>query len=238
MNIRPDIIITWPRNCDYPIWRSMIHDFRTNFNNVIIAFHETNSGEDYREFIKETMYKDFCFFVNPPQITGDEDWRNISIKYSLFESYNSEWVWFTEQDFFPKENFFEEVQKHVDNNCDVISVYDGPRMHPCCIFVKRETLNKTSKDFSIIPGVLDHFGKFQKEVETMGVKIGIIDEKTYLHMNGLSHNLRLIYEGEPVTYYPEKFRKYIIASLKVDLPIDQRYLKMCEKYLSKTTPDT
>jgi len=219
-----DLIVTWPRNCDYPLWRQFIRDNRTRFNEVIISFMETNQGEDYRLELTEMMRNDYVLTIQPPLIIAGEDWRNASINSALLHSYNAPWVWFTEQDFFPKDGFWEEVQRMQDEGCNVIAVYQGDRMHPCCIFMKREILNKTHKNFGIIPDMADHFSLIQKDLESIDDSIiGVISPKLYTHMNGLSHNWSLLVSGQMPNHNPDQFFDYLMSCSRLNIPIPEHW---------------
>ena len=230
--MKPDIIITWPRNCDYPLWRQMIRDHRSKFNEVIVVFMETNVGEDYRQFIKDAMFADHVLFVqSPPLNYGTEDWRNVSVNAGLLHSLHSEWIWFTEQDF-----FFKDIDSIWDiltiDDPDYIGVEDGQRLHPCCLFIKRSVLAKTSKNFSANPPEYDHFGKIQKDLELLTKKHIILLPGEYNHMAGLSHNMRLITDGQKPNHRVEEFNKYLSLCFKINVPIDQRFKALFQHYLN------
>jgi hypothetical protein len=239
-NMVTDLLLSWPRNCDYPVWRQFLRDNRTKFNEVIIAFTETNQGDDYRDFIRNAMFDDYVLFLDAPQpdYKIGEDWRNVAINSMLLHSYNAPWIWFTEQDFYPGEGFWEEVEKLENEGCDVIAVYQGNRMHPCCIFIKREALQKTRKDFGIIKDKADHFSKIQEDIEASGLKIGILNPGKYQHLNGLSHNLVLLGLGEAPNHQIEAFFAWLNECLAVSVPIHDRFRQLadnCGKYMPEST---
>lgn len=221
--IIPDVIVSWPRNCDYPLWRQFIHENRSRFNEVIIAFTETNYGPDHREFVRKAMFKDYVHFVEPRPLRPGEDWRNAAINDALLHSYNAEWIWFTEQDFIVHYDFWEEIERAYHNN-SVLGVYQGDRLHPCSIFIRRKTLNETSKDFGIIPGIGDHFAKLQNELGALGSPIYSI-KKGYQHLNGLSHNMTLLERGEAPNYKPEEFEKWLTQCFRCGALLDEGWRK-------------
>ena len=231
--MKPDVIISWPRNADYPLWRQMIRDNRGRFNEIIIIFTETNQGLDYRKFVRGAMFQDHVLFVESPPITAGEDWRNVAVNAGLLHSLHSEWLWFTEQDFFPGQYFWPPVESH-RNSYDVMATYDGPRMHPCCIFVKRSVLQATKKQFGAHPPEHDHFGQLQKDLESnLDLRILALRGHTYIHMAGLSHNFRLVTDGELPNHQPEQFNKYLADSLRVSVPKDPRFEEIASAYLNK-----
>lgn len=224
-----DILVAWPRNCDYPKWRQFIRDNRTRFNEVLVAFTESNQGEDYRDFIKQAMFQDYVHFGDAPLPRGNEDWRNLAINAMLLQSYNAPWVWFTEQDFYPLPGFWDEVQRLENEGCDVMAAYQGNRMHPCCIFTTHNALYRTRRNFGIVPDKSDHFSLFQDDIEGNDLKIGVINPATYYHHNGLSHNLTLLANGQIPNYEPVKFNEWLKECLGVSVPLDQRFIDLASK---------
>jgi hypothetical protein len=235
-----NVIVSWPRNCDYPLWRQFIRDNRTRFNEIIIAFTETNQGENYRQFVRDAMADDNVLFLEAPQPNPErgEDWRNLAVNKMLEHSYIADWVWFTEQDFYPKEGFWEEVGRLEKEGCEVIAVYQSERMHPCCIFINRNALNKTRKNFGIIKDKADHFSMIQKDLENAGVKIGKIDPKTYIHYNGLSQNMVLLGLSEAPNYQPEAFKDWLQGCLSVNVPLDNRFIELTRGKYAGIEPNT
>lgn len=241
--MNPDIIVTWPKNCDYPLWRQFLRNERHRFNEIIVAFMEPNTGRDYSSFIRQSVHQDYVHFLDAKIPRGAEDWRNLAVNSALLHSYNADWIWFTEQDFYPRDGFWDEVERLEIEGCDVIAAYQGNRLHPCCIFIKRSTLNKTHKDFGIVPDKSDHFSLIQKDLEDAKVKIGEINPELYFHYNGLSHNYRLATEGmEPnyqfvsgsyVLYKPDEFIDWLKQCLAVKVPLDTEFTEVANAVISK-----
>lgn len=225
---KPDVIVSWPRNCDYPIWRYFIKTHRTLFDKVIVSFTETYQGYDYRDFIKTAMDKDDITFLQAPLPQGKQDWRDLSVTDALKYSHNS-WVWFTEQDFLINGfNFWSEVYDKVEKKFDLIGITQSGRLHPACIFVKREVIDKTNRYFGIVEGKGDHFSVFQEDVERLKInRVYLANEEqySYKHLNGFSHNFRLISEGKEPNYQVDEFLKYLQLSLEFEylIPINAEY---------------
>lgn len=239
-SFRPDVIVSWPKNCDYPLWRAFIATNRSLLGKVIISFTETNMGHDYREFVKKSLFKYSVNFIDAPLPRGDEDWRNLSVNRALLHSYNSEWIWFTEQDFLiiNESLFWDEIYLKVAMGFDVIGIAEQGRLHPACIFVKRDILNKTKKNFGIVPGVSDHFSLFQKDIENAGVKRAYLADEEglgYKHLNGFSHNWRLASEGLEPNYKIDDFMTYLKACLGMKdlIPINDEFERVAKDVLSK-----
>lgn len=222
--MKPDVLVVWPRNCDYPLWRQFIRDNRTRFNEIIIVFMETNQGENYRQFVRDAMFQDHALCLDSPIIQSGQDWRNVAVNAGLQHSLHSQWIWFTEQDFFPKHGFFEEVEHYSDH--DYIGVLEGKRTHPASLFVKREILNKTQKDFGIIPNIADHFAMIVADLGAIRANGAILSPDLYTHMNGLSHNISLLERGEAPNWKPEELKKYLKLCESVTVPQDPRFSRL------------
>lgn len=233
--IRPDIIVTWPRNNDYPLWREFIRVSRYRFNEIIVVFMDPNQGPDYSAFVREAMAPDYVKFIDSPKIGPGEDWRDVAVNAGLFHSINASWLWFTEQDFFVMDdNFWVEVYTK-SYDFDVIGITQGARLHPACIFIKREALAKTKRRFGIVPGEADHFGQLQKDIEDQEMRrCYFADPKglDYKHFNGLSHNWTLLARGEEPNYEKEDFYKYLEACLNADVSIEDNWRQIAQNALS------
>jgi len=220
----PDIIISWPDNADYPLWRKFLIQNRKSFNEVIIVFTSSHRKENYVDFVRQQLEQHHCQFIIPMQTRGNEDWRHNAVKQALIHSYNAPWVWFTEQDFIVPdwERFMTVVDSAQMMGHDVIALYEGERMHPACIFIRREILNRTSRQFGIIPNKADHFYTLQADLETLGVDIFRLEnhknKKTdstglCFHMAGATHNMNLVVDGGRPCYEITRFNRWIAEAL-------------------------
>jgi len=222
MKIKPDIIVTWPKNNDYPLWREFIRDNRYRFNDIIIVFMNPNQGPDYSDEVRNFMEPDYAKFIESPAIGSGEDWRNVAVNAGLFHSINANWIWFTEQDFFVLDDgFWSEIYQKA-SEYDVIGIAQGQRLHPACIFITREALGKTKRNFGIVEGEADHFGQLQKDIEGQEMaRCYLMDPPGigYKHFNGLSHNWTLLARGEEPNYEKEDFYKYLEACINVTVPL-------------------
>ena len=224
-----DILVTWPRNCDYPKWRQFIRDNRQRFNEILVAFMNPNAGDDYRDFIKGAMFTDYVHFGDAPVPINNQDWRDLAINSMLLHSYNAPWIWFTEQDFYPLAGFWDDVERLENEGYEAIAAFQGNRMHPSCIFMTREVLNQTKKDFGIIRDKADHFSKIQNDIEAAKIKIGKINPATYYHYNGLSQNMTLLSRDEKPNYEVPKFVEWLNECLRVTVPLDKRFIGLAGK---------
>ena len=233
--IKPNLIEVWPMHLDYPLHRQFLHDNRKKFSKVIVAFTNMNTGVDYRDWLSQEMNRDGIITISVRGAAGNEDWRNVAIQEALAYS-DAEWVWFTEQDFFPEPNMWNELQETLEMYpiVDVIGVRQDTRLHPCCLFIKRTILNDTSRDFSANPPSHDHFGQIEKDLwnHIPPVFMKIINPKLYRHMNGLSQNMWMMMQGQMPNYEPEKFLQYCKDCLKSDITIQPEIRKHLQDYVS------
>jgi hypothetical protein len=182
-------------------------------------------------FIKEAMHDDYVHFIEPMPVATGKDWRDVIVNNCLLHSYNAEWIWFTEQDFIVTDpRFFDVVEGRVAEGFDVIAAYQQERMHPCSIFIRREALNKTTKNFGIVPNVSDHFSIFQADIDRLGLQIAPITD-FYAHLNGLSHNMTLLYQNQAPNYQPERFRAYLQDCLRVTVPLQSEWVDLVKNFL-------
>ena len=173
-----------------------IHDNRNRFDKVIVCITDMGTNTNYSSFLKEKMDQDRITFIDMPRAETGQDWRNEAINKAL-EISKAEWVFFSEQDFFPLEGFWSEVEA-LGQYSNVMGYFQDNRLHPCCILMPRWIIEKTSKNFGVVKDISDHFGLFQKEIEDLSynhpelefpndVRIGKLQNAS--HMNGLSQNL-------------------------------------------------
>jgi len=231
-----DVLITWPNNCDYPLWREMIRANRHRFEDIIIVFMETNQGYDYKDFVKKALEEDDCIFLDEPKRSAEEDWRNNCVNFGLKHS-KSDWVWFTEQDFFPQNTFWQTLEDIIQT-----SLWGGVmvanRLHPCCLLVHKDVLENTHKDFSARPEQgYDHFGRFQTDLERLNVIHGYWNESAYLHYNGLSQNFNLMSQGQRPNYHEAEFAEYLCKCLDVAVPLDPHFTLVVREYFQKLSPE-
>lgn len=232
MKFKPDVIVAWPDNCDYPLWRKYIKENRDNFDKVIVVLTKTNQNTDLSKFAREKLEK-IANVYNSPPLLPNQDWRDVAVNYALSKS-ESEWIWFTEQDFIVRDDFWEDITKKTENN-DVISYYNSYRMHPCCIFVKRYVIELTTKYFGIVPDKLDHFGVFQQEIDELftseKIEMSMVDTMKCEHLNGLSSNWTLVTNGGLPNYQPNRFKMYIKECLSSGEKLDIQFEQICRQYL-------
>jgi len=190
-----DIVLQYCVYNDYPIWRKMIKKYRPLFNKIILYPSRHHGYIDLEEFSKEQIKETW---VDPVEIDfGKEDWRQAETIPCL-EHVEADWIWFAEQDFFVDDwdKFFMDVQAQMEE-ADMIGWWSPsqfPYVHPSCLFIKKETLEKTRKDFRAHPDIIgcDHFAMLTRDVEKFGkiVKLQDLGYKNWenaCHLGGMTY---------------------------------------------------
>ena len=250
--MKPDLILTQIKHTDYPVFRLFLDRYREFFGRVIIYFSEHNRFPYFDHFIQKSLSKFDCVFLDPVLTDwATEDWRNKSTNEMLKYS-KSDWIASVEQDFFCKDwnrlllNTQEAMKTH-----DLIGWWNStnsPYIHPSFWFIKREILEKTSKDFSPFPKIngCDHFGMITLDVQRLGGKIktiqemGFVDFDDFLHLGGVNMNYLEGLKPEYVFHRPDWFYIYNYWCRKADIPQSPLFTKISlevEERLKKMFPD-
>ena len=214
--MRPDLLATWPTNCDYPLWRRWLCEERRRFAKVIVIFSPHPGLLDYRQFVRARLADADVEFLDAP---GQGEWRDVAVNAALDRS-DAEWVWFTEQDFLIHEPFFWRVVGNCETHgARMIGIKRDERWHPCCLFVKREDVERTPRYFG--PEPVDHFWSFGEALVRAGVPKADLDawlrdDGAYTHLAGLSRNHQIIdgwkrgsYPLSEELYHPEQLASYL-----------------------------
>lgn len=240
---KPDLLVCWIKHCDYPIFRMFLKRHREFFGKVIIYWSEHFRHMYYDEFIQKALADDGVecqFLQNIEYKYGVEDWRNIATNYMLKHS-DSEWVCSVEQDFFVRDwdkLLTEVVAKSLD--ADLIG-YKGEAgnknyVHPAFWFMKREALEKTSKNFSAdAEQGEDHFGLITRDAEKLGIPIAYIqdmgfeDFKDAFHLGGVNQNYLECGKPGYTFHQPEIFCAYNYWSIWANVPQSPEFLDLCRR---------
>lgn len=212
--MKPDVIVCWPRFADYPLWRKFIAGNRWRFDQVIVVFTR-HDGRDISSWVREHLRS--ATFVDSPPVPPGRDWRDVAVNAALDVSH-SEWVWFTEQDFFiTDEDFWRGIHTEAQTY-NVIGWRDGNgRLHPSCLFVRRVFVDGTTRYFGTPP--IDHFWTFTHEL--MDVEDVSLIGDGYEHMQGLTQNHALIDAGiDEGVFEREQFRRYLWLCLEAKVPLE------------------
>lgn len=249
--MKPDLLITWIKHTDYPIFRLFLSRYREFFGRIIIYFSEHNRFPYFDHFIQKSLSKLDCIFLDPVLTDWSrEDWRNKSTNEMLKYS-QSEWVCSIEQDFFCKDwnSLLFKTQEAMKENDLVgwLNPTNYPYVHPAYWFVKRSVLEETSKDFSPHPEIngLDHFGMITKEIidnggrltslKDMGLETELInsDKTDCFHLGSVNQNYLEGLKSEYVFHRPDWFYIYNFYSMRADVSQDSQFMELMRKIDSK-----
>lgn len=228
--LKVDVIIIWPKHIDYPLGRYNLKRFQSYFNTVTIALTDMAQREDYSEFLINSL--PFCSFKRIPRAQGNEDWRD-SATNALLEKGTSDWVLFLELDFLVRDERLFEIAFSELNEFSALTYIEGERIHPAFALIKRDIVNKTTRNFAAQPPAFDHFGLFFKQVgrHTSLVDledIGLHKDEDYYHLGGLTQN----YHAKPY-YKPNQFLTYNYLSLQLPVPHHPEFKRRMEEIIEK-----
>lgn len=247
---KPDLMICWIRHVDFPLARQWIRDHREFFGKIIIYWSEHFRDMYLDKFMEESLKDLDIVFLQPIEYEyGVSDWRNIATTLMLSHS-GSEWICSVEGDFLTTDwtKLLEAVTEasktydflgfkgHQGQNTHQAPYLTGNYVHPAFWFMKRETLERTNKDFSADPKRgADHFGLITQDAERLGIPIWYTQdngfpEETTFHLGGINHAyLNGLDDPNFVFHRPELFLLYNYYSMKADVPQDPLFMEVMEK---------
>jgi len=231
--MRVDLLVPWPRNNDYPLWRAWLRRERSRFGMVIVAFTPID-GHDYRDFVVERMAPDDVTFLSHDPC--ETDWRQVATLAMLGKA-TAPWVWFTEQDFFPEPCLWPVVEALYEYGAEMIGTRQDQRWHPCCLFTRRDWIShQTEEYFGPLP--VDHFYKFGLQLEEATWCCGNqqgpaeLSPELFTHLAGTSSNMDLIErERFAEVYKPDQMAAYLIESLRDPVEPHARWRLYAQKFL-------
>lgn len=229
---------------DYPVFRQFLHRHHGKFAKILIPIMKTNRPKfhNYLEFLKTKAFEGLSNVEIIEDFTVQGDWRSCAVNAALDRS-TATWVNFIEQDFFMAEPdlFYNRILDGIKKS-DFIVFRDDLRYHPAFMLVKRELIDKTKRDFGIVEGEKDHFGKFvDQAIDIMSVnpakpkilaltELNLIKTRDFYHMDGLTHNYHLVQDGTKENIYkPAEFMMYNFYARMAQVPHDEEFIKLTFK---------
>lgn len=212
--MKPDIIVTHPRDMFYPLWVAQMNRERHLFGTIIVMMSQSATDRDYTTMLKNYIHGDV---IIKSYYDDGKDWRNAAVNEAL-SHVQADSVLFLEQDFMAVTGFFETLIE-CGKEYGMVGFREGEgRFHPACLLVHRDLIEKTRKDFSVEPDVSDHFAKFTKDMEGIASVLDIqtVTMPTWHHLAGLTQNHRLTENF----YNSEEFLTYLLKSLVLPQPSD------------------
>ena len=228
--MKPDVVLTWPRHADYPIFRAWLERERGHLGYVSVAFTEHHVGRDYRPYLRHELLLRVpgVHLVDAPREDG-RDWRDTAVNLAL-DRVHGDWVLFMEQDFIVTDDraFREAIVRTTCSGSHVVGAGyvdrgDGDRLHPSCLLVRRDVVEQTSRYFG--PEPVDHFHAFGREVQEHGLVDDLLSRLDqapefghtghFAHVGGLTQNHNLSDAGHmEQVRRPCEHARYLDACLR------------------------
>lgn len=233
--IKPDVLVLNPVHVDYPYFRWQIRKYRYLFNQVFVVFQSFNSPFfDYSSFAKTCLEEDNVVCTNIPFCSlKHSDWRDYATNTLLSYSKSSH-VLFFEQDFLIYHPTMMEEILSVDQEV----CYWEEKIHPAFMFVRRSTIDRTSLNFGVAPGVHDHFGRFERDLQAGGHKflylqdIGYKDKVDYDHIRAITYNYDQLMNAALHIFRPERYITYLQECLALNIPLHPNWIKNTMKHIT------
>lgn len=216
---RPDLLLQYCVYCDYPIYRAWIKKYRNKFNKIIIYPSRHHGVIDLEEFAKRVIPETW---VDHEVIDyGVQDWRQAETE-PLLKHVESDWIWFSEQDFFTKDwdKLFKDLES-TSRDADMMGLWNPtnfPYIHPSCLIIKKELLDATNKDFRAHPEINggDHFCMITQDAKRLQANIVTLQDMGYTedratHLGGLTYvyqNFKEDFSNHIGVKYPSMFQLY------------------------------
>jgi hypothetical protein len=250
-----DLLVTGQNDVDYPLFRKFVHKNHKFFNRMLYGMNngcdQTSEYTKYEHFIKDDLHDKVTFLDIDVMSNGSKDWRNVSVNKMLLHA-KSEWILFTEQDFFIDDRFWNDLTSYL-KLYDVISYYSRGRIWPAFMLVKKSIVDKTNKNFSV--GTYndlnefdenaytntkhivynkfnvhscDHFGKFTSDLLELTNKFLFLNDLNvnYTHLSGTTHNHYLIrHNKKELIYNINGFLTYFNECLNSQVNIHDLFKK-------------
>lgn len=245
--ITSDILVTWPIHLDFPLFRYNMVKYKDYFRSLTIVLSNHHMERDYSNFIRKEL--PFAQFVEGQG--DDPDWRNGAVNRGLDVMPKDGYVLFMEQDFFWKDEKFLETVFSISETYDVppidgVFFSEGRRHHPAFSLIKRELVDKTSRDFSAYPDTdnKDHFGRFFDEIllkipSKEGSKsfwgldsLKLVNKVDYYHLNGLSQNYHNFKLNQPF-HNPDVFLEYNYLCQQLPIETHPQFLQIEKQITAK-----
>ncbi len=214
------ILVCWPKDVYYPWFVQRINKDRDLFQRVVVVMTQGSDDRDYTGHIVRDIDR---VSVIDRFVDDGKDWRNAALNRGLMAVGGD--VLFLEQDFLFGDGFLQRIVE-TGPQYRAMGFMDGNRLHPACLYVRRPTLDLTTKDFSVDPDVGDHFSKFTKELFALGNVVDL-PNLPQTHLAGLTQNYRLTENW----YQPESFYEYNLRCL--DLPQPTTWKEVCNQKIKE-----
>lgn len=213
-----DLIVCWPRTCDYPSFRRWLAANRGQFDQAIIVFTDLAGPTDYSAFVREALP---ATYLDSPVVRDGRDWRDVAVNAALDAS-GARRVFFTEQDvtlgWWPPD-WLPLVGWDAD---------DGRPFHPSALWVDRRLIDRTSRYFG--PDPVDHFCQFGRDLVAIQRPFYLIREQV-THMQAITESQMLVGLGERPRFHPERFAEWLREQLTAGVPLHPEWEARARDFL-------
>ena len=176
--MKKSLLVTHIGNIDYPIFRQWLEKYYSWFDEIIIYWDLSFRFPILLSFMQQSLsHLPNIKFLDPVERElGVDDWRDKATKEMLNHA-TGDWIISIEQDWLAKDwDRLLEVSEQTMKECDLFGWYNYtnfPYIHPAYFFIKRELLEKTSKDFSPHQEIngSDHFAMITHDAIQQGGKL-------------------------------------------------------------------
>jgi hypothetical protein len=250
--MKKSLIISWITAADYPLFRLWLKKWGVNFfDEIIIYFDVQFRYPFYWAFIEQDLAQfPEIKFIDPVPV--EKDWRATATT-ELIKYATGDWICSIEQDWFTTNwgKLLADTQNAINSSDDMfgwLNPTNTPYIHPSYWFIKREVLEKTSKDFSAHPEIngSDHFAKITYDVNQLGGRITSLQDIGYdcdfkpdtdcFHLGGVNQNY-LIGMNEGVQLHrPEAFLIYNYLCRQAQVSQDDKFLAISQDIEAKFLP--
>ena len=244
--MKKSLIVSHITACDYPLWRQWIRTWGINYFDEIIIYMDVQMRYPfYWAFVEQDLAQfPEIKFIDPVPV--EKDWRATSTT-ELLKHATGDWIFSIEQDWVCR-NWGEHFGAMTEslNNSDFFGWWNptnNPYIHPAFWAIKRELLEKTSKDFSAHPEIngSDHFAMITYDVLKLGAKIDkyggdVQPDSLHFHLGGINHNyLNGLTDGFQF-HRPEIFSVYNYKSMTGVVPQHPGFMELMSRINEKIPP--
>ncbi|PWU04805.1 MAG: hypothetical protein C5B43_04165 [Verrucomicrobia bacterium] len=243
--MKKSLCVSWISSCDYPLFRLWLRKYGSWFDEIIIYFDVQFRHPFFWAFVQQDLstLSNIKFLDPIPYEYGVGDWRNTATN-ELINHATGDWIFSIEQDWFCKnwDQTLAKVEESMQTS-DLIgwmNPTNSPYIHPAFFGIKRDMLERTSKDFSPHPEINggDHFCQVTYDVQKLGGKIVSLQDMGFncdfkpeadmFHLGSVNqHYLNGLTEGFQF-HRPEAFMTYNFESRQIDIPQDPRFLGLSQ----------
>ena len=243
--MKKSLIVCHIANVDYPLFRDWLGQYKWWFDEIIIYWDIAFRFPILSAFMQQSLsYIPNIKFLDPVERQlGVDDWRDKATN-EMLKHVTGDWIISLEQDFVSKNwsKFFTNAESmmQVSDMFGFLNMTNSPYIHPACFFIKRDLLEKTSKDFSPHPETngSDHFAMITQDAKALGAKVLPMDSLNFevkpeadaIHIGGINQAyLSGLNDPNHQFHRGEIFMAYNYWSMKADVEQSPLFMDMMQK---------